>query len=144
MQRSRAVTDCDRAGGEPFRVAVACASVVAVACLAGCDRRGCMRGRRCGSDVPAIHFSCGFGPTHRHKRPAHGSTDLVRAARPRFPVGNAVHVAAATRPDVLLLDLYMPELDGHGVLTALRGAEHQPTVVVLTSATEDEDLVRAM
>jgi len=56
----------------------------------------------------------------------------------------AVHVAAATRPDVLLLDLYMPELDGHGVLTALRGAEHQPTVVVLTSATEDEDLVRAM
>jgi NarL family two-component system response regulator LiaR len=56
----------------------------------------------------------------------------------------AIHVAAATRPDVLLLDLYMPELDGHGVLAALRDAEHQPTVVVLTSATEDEDLVRAM
>ena len=27
-------------------------------------------------------------------------------------------MAAATRPDVLLLDLYMPELDGHGVLAA--------------------------
>jgi two-component system, NarL family, response regulator LiaR len=56
----------------------------------------------------------------------------------------AVRVAAATRPDVLLLDLYMPELDGHGVLAALRDAEHQPTVVVLTSATDDDDLVRAM
>ena len=56
----------------------------------------------------------------------------------------AVHVAAATRPDVLLLDLYMPDLDGHGVLAALRHAEHQPTVVVLTSATDDEDLLRAM
>jgi NarL family two-component system response regulator LiaR len=56
----------------------------------------------------------------------------------------AVRVAAATRPDVLLLDLYMPDLDGHGVLAALRDAGHQPTVVVLTSATDDEDLVRAM
>ena len=28
----------------------------------------------------------------------------------------AVRVVSATRPDVLLLDLYMPELDGHGVL----------------------------
>jgi two-component system, NarL family, response regulator LiaR len=55
-----------------------------------------------------------------------------------------VRVAAATRPDVLLLDLYMPELDGHGVLAALRDAQHQPTVVVLTSATDDEDLLRAM
>jgi two-component system, NarL family, response regulator LiaR len=56
----------------------------------------------------------------------------------------AVRVAAATRPDLLLLDLYMPELDGHGVLAALRDAQHQPTVVILTSATDDDDLVRAM
>ena len=32
----------------------------------------------------------------------------------------AVDVVAATRPDVLLLDLYMPERDGHSVLAALR------------------------
>jgi NarL family two-component system response regulator LiaR len=56
----------------------------------------------------------------------------------------ALLVAAATSPDVLLLDLYMPELDGHGVLAALRDAPHQPAVVVLTSATDDEDLVRAV
>ena len=55
-----------------------------------------------------------------------------------------VDVVAATRPDVLLLDLYMPELDGHAVLAALRDAPHRPAVVVLTSATDDEHLVRAM
>src|SRR5262252_10129732 len=55
-----------------------------------------------------------------------------------------VDVVAATRPDVLLLDLYMPELDGHAVLAALRDTPHPPAVVVLTSATDDEHLVRAM
>ena len=53
-------------------------------------------------------------------------------------------MVAATRPDVLLLDLYMPEGDGHAVLAALRDAPHRPAVVVLTSATEDEHLVRAV
>jgi two-component system, NarL family, response regulator LiaR len=56
----------------------------------------------------------------------------------------ALQVVAATTPDVLLLDLYMPELDGHGVLGALRDGSHQPAVVVLTSATDDEHLVRAI
>jgi len=56
----------------------------------------------------------------------------------------AVAIVAATRPDVLLLDLYMPELDGHAVLAALHDARHRPAVVVLTSATDDEHLVRAM
>ena len=55
-----------------------------------------------------------------------------------------VAVVAATRPDVLLLDLYMPELDGHAVIAALRDAPHRPAVVVLTSAIDDEHLVRAM
>jgi NarL family two-component system response regulator LiaR len=61
----------------------------------------------------------------------------------------AVDVVAATRPDVLLLDLYMPGLDGHAVLAALRDAplsdnQHRPAVVVLTSATDDEHLIRAV
>ena len=55
-----------------------------------------------------------------------------------------VDVVAATRPDVLLLDLYMPGLDGHAVLAALPDIARQPAVVVLTSATEDEHLIRAM
>ena len=56
----------------------------------------------------------------------------------------AVDVVAATRPDVLLLDLYLPGLDGHAVLAALRDAPHRPAVVMLTSATDDEHLVRAV
>jgi two-component system, NarL family, response regulator LiaR len=56
----------------------------------------------------------------------------------------ALRVADATRPDVVLLDLYMPELDGHGVLGALRAREDPPAVVVLTSAADDEHLVRAI
>jgi two-component system, NarL family, response regulator LiaR len=56
----------------------------------------------------------------------------------------AIDVTGATRPDVLLLDLYMPGLDGHAVLAALHDAPHRPAVVVLTSATGDEHLVRAM
>jgi NarL family two-component system response regulator LiaR len=55
-----------------------------------------------------------------------------------------VDVVAATRPDVLLLDLYMPGGDGHAVLAALRDLPHRPAVVVLTSATDDEHLVRAV
>ena len=55
-----------------------------------------------------------------------------------------VDVVAATRPDVLLLDLYMPDRDGHAVLAALGGASGRPAIVVLTSATDDEHLVRAM
>jgi two-component system, NarL family, response regulator LiaR len=57
---------------------------------------------------------------------------------------HTVDVIAATRPDVLLLDLYMPDLDGHAVLAALHDAPHRPAVVVLTSAPDDENLVRAV
>lgn len=55
-----------------------------------------------------------------------------------------LHVVRATHPDVLLLDLYMPGLDGHGVLTAVAEMPTKPAVVVLTSATDDEHLVRAV
>ena len=55
-----------------------------------------------------------------------------------------VDIVAATRPDVLLLDLYMPGFDGYAVLDALRDTPHRPAIVVLTSATDDEHLVRAM
>jgi DNA-binding NarL/FixJ family response regulator len=38
----------------------------------------------------------------------------------------------------------MPGLDGHAVLAALHDAPHRPAVIVLTSATDDEHLVRAV
>ncbi|HTX01836.1 MAG TPA: response regulator transcription factor [Acidimicrobiales bacterium] len=59
--------------------------------------------------------------------------------------GKQVLRALATAgADVVLLDLYMPELDGHGVLRALGDIPHPPAVVVLTSATDDAHLVGAM
>ena len=56
----------------------------------------------------------------------------------------AVDVVAATHPDVLVLDLYRPGLDGHAVLAALHDAPYRPAVIVLTSAADDEHLVRAV
>jgi NarL family two-component system response regulator LiaR len=52
----------------------------------------------------------------------------------------------ADRPDVVLLDMVMPGLDGMGVLHALRDRPDRPAVVVLTSFPADDlvlDAVRA-
>jgi len=58
----------------------------------------------------------------------------------------AVTVIQTLRPDVVLLDMVMPGLDGLGVLEAVRkqGAEAPPAVVVLTSFLEDERVVEAV
>ncbi|GAA3214783.1 response regulator [Dactylosporangium siamense] len=52
----------------------------------------------------------------------------------------------AARPDVVLLDMVMPGLDGMGVLHALQDRDERPSVVVLTSFPADDlvmDAVRA-
>ncbi|WP_433042800.1 response regulator [Dactylosporangium sp. CS-033363] len=65
-------------------------------------------------------------------------------------VGEAGDGAAALaeirrlRPDVVLLDLAMPGLDGLGVLHALRGDEHRPAVIVLTSYADEDRAIEAM
>ena len=56
----------------------------------------------------------------------------------------ALRVVHAVRPDVLLLDLFMRGMDGHAVLAALRDVPERPAIVVLTSATDDEHLIRAI
>ena len=48
----------------------------------------------------------------------------------------ALEVVAETDPDLLLLDLVMPEMDGLAVLHAL-GSTSRPTVVVLTGIDDD-------
>jgi NarL family two-component system response regulator LiaR len=57
----------------------------------------------------------------------------------------ALEAVRALRPDVVLLDLLMPRLDGLGVLAALGQAEGQaPAVLVLTSSGDDQHLVQAI
>ncbi len=52
---------------------------------------------------------------------------------------------SASRPDLLLLDLKMPKLDGFGVLKEVRGTDqyHNLPVVILTTSNEDEDRVKS-
>ena len=47
-------------------------------------------------------------------------------------------------PDVVLLDLMMPVLDGKGVLDTLRHQEFGPAVVVLTSSPDEEQAIAAV
>jgi two-component system, NarL family, response regulator LiaR len=56
----------------------------------------------------------------------------------------AVAAAAEHAPDVILLDLVMPELDGIGALRRLREAAPAARVIVLTSFGEDERLFAAL
>jgi DNA-binding NarL/FixJ family response regulator len=48
------------------------------------------------------------------------------------------------RPDVTLLDLRMPELDGVGVIKEIRGSDQKARFVVLTTFDGDEDIFRAI
>jgi NarL family two-component system response regulator LiaR len=56
----------------------------------------------------------------------------------------AVAAAAEHSPDVVLLDLVMPGLDGIGALRRLRDAAPAARVIVLTSFGEDERLFTAL
>jgi CheY-like chemotaxis protein len=50
----------------------------------------------------------------------------------------------AHRPDLVLLDLMMPELDGWGVLAHLRQVDSPPPVVILTAHGDFEAFARGM
>jgi DNA-binding NarL/FixJ family response regulator len=56
----------------------------------------------------------------------------------------AVGAALRTDPDVVLLDLVMPGLDGVGVLARLRERDARARVIVLTSFGDDDKLFAAL
>jgi DNA-binding NarL/FixJ family response regulator len=56
----------------------------------------------------------------------------------------AVDAAARTKPDVILLDLVMPGVDGVGALKRLREAGSRARVIVLTSFGDDDKLFAAL
>jgi DNA-binding NarL/FixJ family response regulator len=56
----------------------------------------------------------------------------------------AVAHARALRPDVVLMDLQMPDLDGPGAIAALRQQVPEVQVLVLTTYGTDADITRAV
>jgi two-component system alkaline phosphatase synthesis response regulator PhoP len=54
----------------------------------------------------------------------------------------ALELSEAFRPDVMLLDLNMPRVDGYEVLRRINERARQPTIIVLTGVTDQEDLER--
>jgi NarL family two-component system response regulator LiaR len=56
----------------------------------------------------------------------------------------ALDAVRALRPDVLLLDLFMPQLSGVDVLDSLKAESAATAAVVLTSSSDHEDVVKAL
>jgi two-component system OmpR family response regulator len=56
----------------------------------------------------------------------------------------ALTLAATFRPDLVILDVMMPGLDGFSVLSRLRGEGHQVPVLFLTARDATEDKVRGL
>src|ERR1017187_166554 len=72
---------------------------------------------------------------------AQSSLDIVGSAASGE---EALAIIKRNRPDLLLLDLRMPGMDGIGVLQALKKIEDPPRVIILTSFDKDEDIYRAI
>jgi len=66
---------------------------------------------------------------------AHGA-EVLEASTGR----EAVAAAASTRPDLIILDLGLPDLDGHGVLERLREWSDIPIVVLSVREAEAEKI----
>jgi len=85
-----------------------------------------------------------------HPMIRHGLAAMIRAEREFEWVGDAadgddaVRLAPALQPDLLLVDLVMPRLDGVATIRALKPLLPKAHFVVLTSVLEPHEVKRAM
>ncbi len=56
----------------------------------------------------------------------------------------AVRLAEELHPDVILMDLRMPEMDGITAIEKIRGRDPQAAIVILTTYNEDDLMVRGL
>jgi DNA-binding NarL/FixJ family response regulator len=56
----------------------------------------------------------------------------------------AVELVASSTPDVVLMDLRMPVMDGLAAIRAIRSRPEPPPILVLTTYDADSDIVRAI
>jgi DNA-binding NarL/FixJ family response regulator len=56
----------------------------------------------------------------------------------------AIDAVVRDRPDVVLMDIRMPDLDGLAATAAIRARPHPPSVVVLTTFDADDAVFRAL
>jgi DNA-binding NarL/FixJ family response regulator len=56
----------------------------------------------------------------------------------------AVNLYTSLQPDVVLMDLQLPKLDGVGAIQAIRDANSAANILVLTTYDSDADIVRAI
>ena len=57
---------------------------------------------------------------------------------------DAIEAFVASRPDVVLMDLRMPEMEGVEAVRRIREVDAQAKVIVLTTYDADEDIARAL
>ena len=85
-----------------------------------------------------------------HPMIRHGLAAMVQAERELQWVGDAatgedaLRMVPALRPDVVLMDLVMPQMDGIAAIAALRPLLPQTRFVVLTSLLEPSEVKRAL
>lgn len=79
-----------------------------------------------------------------------GLVSLIEDKADMSVIGEASNGREATelwkkhRPDVTLLDLRMPELDGVSAIKVIRAADENARIIVLTTYDGDEDIYRAI